>query len=423
MGISHKTSLFSNFKEFSIIFVLFITISSVFPPLRTIGNNSILCASFLMIWLLISFIQKPSFFLVMPKRRFIAFSFAIYTFVVPYLMGNGIIGNRYLSLSFISFGYIIYEYYKSSGKSKLIGTLIKLTLPFAFVTTFLTAMKLVENPFLSRSIQSTGEYSLALQRQGIGGYELVYFLVFIGIIILFISFISRRILFKTLLFTTFLLIFFVVILSNYLTAVIVLILSSTTLIILYFSHKTNAIPLIGFWVGVSAFLVLTGRSFADSLINTYLDFYGSGRVGIILSNVRDSLISGMSNEFLVDRWPTLISSILTTIQYPFFGLISTSIGNDNRFFERFGQHSFFLDTFALFGVFIGCIQIYLVLVPFNQNRFTGIKKVCSFPILIATLSIFLFNNATVSTAFAISIIFPYIVDNIELFSLRKNIES
>lgn len=411
--IKNKSKNYNFIDYYVALLIIFCTVSSVFPPLRIIGSNAIICFSAILMWIVLTFLMNPSFYIKVPIRRAICLFFMFYTFLVPYLFGNGTIGNRYVSLSLLTFGYTIYEYYKSLGKVKIVGFIIMTTLPFAAVTVIRTAFGLISNPYLSRSIISSGEYTYSLLKQGIGGYELIYFLVLFSLIVLFFVFTLKRILLKILFTIIYIISFIVILMSNYLTAIIVLIFSSFLMLILKSMTKKNQVISISIWLWISILLLLTSREIFSKLIDIYISIFKSGRVTNILSEIRFSMISGVGNEFFADRWPTILSSILATLKHPILGLTATTITKNLGFLEGFGQHSLVFDTFALFGVFIGIVQIYIILLPFNKDRFVGVKKICSIPILLAVIFILFFNNATSSIAFVTCLVYPYVSDNVK----------
>src|SRR5699024_270091 len=75
------------------------------------------------------------------------------------------------------FLYIVFEYNKIHFSNVLNRNIVLITLFFSLITLIRTGLALIQNPQVSRSLKATGEYSEALYRSGIGGYEFIYFLV------------------------------------------------------------------------------------------------------------------------------------------------------------------------------------------------------------------------------------------------------
>ena len=106
----------------------------------------------------------------------------------------------------------------------------------------------------------------------------------------------------------------------------------------------------------------------------------------------------------------MLTSLENFIKHPFFGVISSDeiTTNQSGFLEGFGQHSYILDTFTLYGFVIGIINIIIILKPFKDQYGNRVKygRPLNNAMLVCVIGIYLFNNATISTALAFGIFFP-----------------
>ena len=89
-------------------------------------------------------------------------------------------------------------------------------------------------------------------------------------------------------------------------------------------------------------------------------------------------------------------------------------------FDLFGQHSQVLDTFALFGIFIGILQLYILFKPFHIYLKDANIYLSSFAEVVVLLFFIqvTINNITPSIGFAVYFIFPTTFNYIK-FSNRK----
>ena len=168
-------------QKVATMLALYLSISSFLPHLFVIPGYqlSVFVAAFA--WIFITFIKHPGFFIY--GRNFGALLLIIYTAFAPYLFSNGTIGNRYLSHGIMIVFYLVYTYNKKYGYTRSNDNITKITIPFIIYTSIMTLKALVNNPYISRSIKSSGDYSDLIRAQGVGGYELIYFLVLITIIL------------------------------------------------------------------------------------------------------------------------------------------------------------------------------------------------------------------------------------------------
>lgn len=107
-----------------------------------------------------------------------------------------------------------------------------------------------------------------------------------------------------------------------------------------------------------------------------------------------------------------MESINLFLHNPLLGIIINPIQKVGSGVSGFGQHSQMFDTFALFGLTIGIIQIFIYLYPYYQRLSKDDLSKSSMPLLIMILLLFVttMNNATPSIGFATFYIFPVLND-------------
>lgn len=397
-------------QKFCTMIAFYLAVASIFPPLKGLPGYTLSCLAAMLVWILCAALAKPSFFTIFTKsplhKQLILF-FLVYTSLVPYLFGNDVIGNRYMTYAQVLIFYFIYQYNRAYGYNNSNKAIIKWSLPFIIYTSIVTLYGLINNPYLSRSIKSSGEYSTDLQSQGIGGYEFIYFLVFVGIMLMFVVMNKRVLNFRNKLAVHSLLALFVltVVYSNYFTALIMLIVS---LVMLIGMRKSGVMSKLFTGIIGVVFLV-QGKEIFTGITNWLVTNLNSGRtVERVIALQADVLGYGSNESLLAGRLPTLEVSWDAFLRHPFFGMILKPIESDGGFLTGFGQHSQFLDTFALYGVFIGLLNIYIVVQPF-LNRMKG-KSSFNLAMLASVLMLFVMNNVTPSIGFAIFFIYPVLHD-------------
>lgn len=404
--IKEKNSI--NFLIMNLLLTIY-GIEVVYPPVTAIFNTNLICAFCLFGWLAVSFITDSDFYLQQDFRNVYPLIFYLATIVIPYMFGVGVIGNRYLSLGLIPLGYMIFNYYKQKERLCDLKRISVIMAFFAAITFFKTLKALIENPYISRSIKSSGEHSETLARQGIGGYAFIYFIVIASIFLLYFSLKSKSRLFRLIAVITYLMTLILILKSSYMTALLTVIIASAVLLLSHYanSNSTNIIILSVLVITIFFFLINV-----DVIINKYSDIIPQRIASIVVSENGKSIYQSILDEFMNDRWPTMLESVGMFLKYPFFGIIGT--GNirfaESGLLTGFGQHSHILDTFALYGFLIGIVNIFIIFKPFKDQNGNRIKygKALNRAMLVCTVGIYLFNNATPSTAFALGIMFPLI---------------
>lgn len=399
---------------------LYVAVSSIFSPFMVFSGHLLSVAIAIIIWIAGAGATHPTFFFKSPARILMLF-FIAYTSITPYLYGNGVIGNKYLMLGQIFIFYFIYQYNRKHGFEKSSQFIIKGTVPFIIYVIIKTLL----SPNMSRIIKSHGDTTMTLRVQGIGGYELIYFLVFISIILFFLitnrKTLGLSVKITPLLFFLFLLSITTVLFSNYFTALVMLAVSFSCILIAKksFFQKIFFLYLGLVFIFFSQDICLYG---IDKLTNLLGDGLTANRLielkPYLMGYSKVAADDGIVKSFL-DRVACLELSWITFSKHFFLGMIFSPIEQSEKILFGFGQHSHFLDTFALYGIFIGTLNFYLILHPFMARmKKNSVLFSVNLSILLSVLILFFMNNATPSIGYAIFFIYPCVYD----WLLKRNIK-
>lgn len=233
---------------------------------------------------------------------------------------------------------------------------------------------------------------------GIGGYEIVYFAVICSIVMLWLLLNSKEVKQRVISFLIFLVMVSLVLYANYMTALIAAVIG----FVLVLSMKIGDLsPSVAIFVSIALIVGLTVLILNQGPLLQFIDsISGEGRVSKVL-NSSNSLIAGITNEFLIDRAPVMLKSAGAFGEHFLTGLNElTSSNGASGVIALAGQHSFILDTFAYFGLIGGLIIILAVFIPFWNMVKRGIDKQLTTPLVVVLLILLLFNNATSSIAIA-----------------------
>lgn len=399
------------------LFTFFITLATVFPPIRALGNINILLNVICMfLWCINSLCINPSFFKKPTNQRLFTFIFILYSIFVPYLLGNGVIGNRYLSIAQVFFFYIIYEFNTCISRDKDSWLIAKLSMPFILITLIKTGMGLLKNPYVSRQIKTSDAFSLNLLRSGIGGYEFIYLLVFISIIFFYFVFSKNKTKnnFRYIMYIFgFISVTSIILISNYLTAFLTVFMS---IMVLFFirliKNKHYIILLIILSTGI--IFLLIWKPLTLNILDWVSTWLGTGANYNKVIAIKEILINNTKSDIISSRYELLQISIEAFLKHPMYGLVIDKIQTSGGFLQGFGQHSHIIDTFALIGIIPGCIQIYILTQPFIKRlKKTKSSNDLVWTMLFAVLLVFNFNTAVPSLGYGIFFLFPLFNDSIE----------
>lgn len=380
----------------------------VFPPITVFANSGRICIICFFLWFILSILQDRSFYRYVTPKTLIPLVFYFATAFLPNLFGSSVIGNRYMGLALVPLGYLIYSFYETHGHRKILETILKIVLLLSTVTLLLTISALIVNPYVSRSIKSSGEVSRSLAEKGIGGYSFIYFIAIVTIALIHIAIVEKRKWKKASFTVLSLLCVYLILKSSYMTALLVLL--AELLVYLFIKAKResrhNGLILLAFilGIGIAVYLVI---AFEDKIMSMF-----PPRIVQIFATGNSNALASIWAEFMVDRFPEIQESIEPFMKYPIAGIVGQgTLSYESGFLIGFGQHSYIFDTFALYGLFIGICAVYSCTVPFHASeRHAGDYRELTWAVFAGAFIIYLLNNATESIGLAVGIIYPFIRD-------------
>jgi len=375
-------------------------LASTFPPLSSSTTISLSLVG----WFAFAFFQSPIQLLNSFSRNKIAIIFTILTIVLPQIFDASIIRNRYITLAFFPLGLVIFDYYHSKDRLVVIKSILLLSLPFFAYTFYKTITALNDSPYASRQVTG-GNFDEATF--GIGGYTFVYFLaILISILIPYLF--NSKMKHKLFLGAICALCVFAIVKSNFFIAVLCVPVSLCITLLIMYRKMIPVFILLGFFV-----MVLSALGIDKMALDSLGTISKEGKLKDRIEFLKDNgIVFGIFEMFLEDRSGTLSSSWGTLIQNPLLGSVSDSTKNIEEYLnsDAVGQHSHFLDTFALMGVGVGILNIIVLFKPFfiplgGDNGFVSVKYSCMAVLFI----ILFFNNGTPSIAFCSTIIYPWFI--------------
>ena len=131
----------------------------VYPPITVIVPSIYICLACLSAWFVISFCSFPDYYMKCKIRVFLIIVLYLYAGIFPRLAGNGTMANRYLGLALVFCGYIIYDFHKVTRTTDIIRRVLIVAIVLSLITAIKTTNALIAEPYISRSIKSSGEYS------------------------------------------------------------------------------------------------------------------------------------------------------------------------------------------------------------------------------------------------------------------------
>lgn len=378
------------YLDLALIAIIYIGISSIFPPLygylENIDTTFCICMNILLLMITFKYMQ----ICYINKFHFICtIFFLFYLIFIPFLLGNLVWTRRYISLLFFITAPLMFRLFDKLDYLRRLKKCVYIIGFFASITYVQTITALIDNPYLSRSIKSNGDLSLTLKQNGIGGYEFIYFCVIIGVILFLLFKKSHKLKFLVCYF----LMILIIILSNYMTALILL-LFGTFLCLLYTQAFLDKF--------ITIFILLIIFLFSKDIINLFITIIENlshdGRIGRLLLNSNENLHQIIFSEFVIDRLPVLVNSFNLILDNLVFGILAKPV---NEMLLVLGQHSFILDTIAIFGIPISLIYFYNIFRPLQKHIFI-------ITVLVVILSVI--NNVTNSIALSLYIIAPLFID-------------
>ena len=390
---------------------------SFFPFIRAISFFNLLWLVLLMILVVSIFLTSKRSRILKPDRlTFFIVLYIIYTVGVSFLSGNLSIANRFIELSQIPIFYIAFEHNRKLGRNMNNFRIIKLLSPFIILTCILTLNEYRITPYISRMIKTGATEGKEIMASGVGGYEFIYFIVFLFSVLIF-TFRSIDVgkhlkksklimLLLTLLFS------YTIVLSGYSTALL-LILSAILFRAFGKSINLNKVfKIVSSIIVLFVLFLICINYFIDNILVLFENNLNYNKILEIISFFNSDTL-GVSSEARLNVYQQSISIFINN---PFFGIILDPIAvNSSGELIGFGQHSEIFDNFALFGLFIGLLNIYILMKPII-DRIKIVKKKYSglgLLVLINFVTLSLFNNITPSIGFAVLFIYPTISEIIK----------
>lgn len=389
MSISAKT-----FKEIVIAFLLSIlAVANASPHIMLSGYQRQLYFILLFLCLAAAFIKVLNGTKI-KKEYILCIAIVVLMYIFPLVSGKVIYANRYLLIS----GLLLYPMlYDATKDSQIPVYLIRMLIVWSVVVALQTLLVCSQFPYASRQVDDNAGY----QAMGVGGYMFIYAISLASVMIF--SYIvnnikNRGAKWMSLVWGLYILTIYK---ANYMTAVIISLFGAIlSLLFKRTTLKKRLLEILILIISVFLFLgpILSGVEYLISLL-----IPESGRIAQIFST-SDGIIQSIFKEFSGDRLPVLQKSIDAISQNPLTGMLLFSRE------MNFGEHSTFIDTFALWGIPLGCIYFLLVLKPFFYKK--RIKKYeYTIPIVISFVFLMVFNNLEATSAFVMCYIALYFVDN------------
>ena len=393
----------------SLLILYCLAVMSIFPPVRALPIFNYIWPVFVLAWILTVLIESPGYFIRSNFHQLIAYLFFSYAILIAFISGNGFIGNRFLEYFQILIFYWAYRLNEKKGMQQDSVRLLLCLLPVFVFTSILTVTEYVANPNISRTAKKDTLAGIEQMSEGIAGYEFIYFLVFsfASILYLVVNKKSKFASFKKIIWLIILgLIMTNIVLSNFMIALLLMFVS---VVFRFLIPKISAKRIIVYTIAAMAIIPFLPEIFL-SLIEIFLNMFGSSMNAQRLIELRELLAFGLVELSLGARLDAFNASIQAIISNPIIGIITSDIGGHGEGLSGFGQHSFLLDTFALYGVVFGAMSVYVFFQPLVRQLNHRTEDHSSLPLLMILLCLifFIVNNMTPSVGFAIYFVFPVI---------------
>ncbi len=392
------------------VFVLFLGILPTVFPMVTLIVPGVIISNFCFgVWFVLACIDsRYSEFMKKVKNIYPLLVLAIVC-LVSEAFDNTIFVNRYLGISLLFFGTMIYEYYRSAKRLDILKYVILMLLPFIAFTAIRTAIGLNTNSYLARSIKSEGAETEALYRQGYSGYSLIYGLSIASPIMLYCFMKEKNKKLRALYLIGFIVSIYTIIKANYMTALVTIVVSNL-FIIVGRGNKSKAFTIFTI-IGITVFIIFVGDPVVRVVANVIMKYAGAdGRVGKVLSIESGSIIENIYDAFISGRFDRIKGSFDKFFENFLFG-ISVHQGIGRISLSTLGQHSHIADTLAIWGALFGTIILRITFRIFRKEYFEDSRWILSVAVALASIVILGFNNAINSVFFVMYIVYPYVYEH------------
>ncbi len=404
-----QTSKRSWAQLFALLLLYCLAVLSIFPPIRALPYFNYIWPVLSAAWLCAAIVSAPAFFIRPTIHQFATYIFFAYTISLAFAAGNGFIGNRYLEIFQVAIFYWAYRINEGNNRQDDNIKLLMWLLPVVLMISLFTVLQYIDHPNISRTAKKDTVVGLSQMSQGVAGYEFIYCLVFLCPPLLYLVINSRRrfkLPYKPFWIAVLTLFLINIAFSNFMTA---LILTLASIVFRLFIPKITSARFL-FYIFALLIIAPFIPYFLLNIIDFGISLTGESMNTSRLLEIRDLLDTGLVEMSMDARLNAFQSSYIAVINNPILGLITSDIGNVEQGLSGFGQHSFLLDNYALYGVFWGSLAIYVFFQPlFRQLRVHSQVKF-SLPLLMFALTFlfFLVNNLTPSIGFVVYFAFPVI---------------
>lgn len=362
-------------------------------------------------WVFVAFLSNPHFFLGGNKYFTIAIICFGILIIIPFLISEQSIANRYTSLGLTAMFYWMYSYNSVYRGLKYNLRIVLISLIPIIYTTLITIGALQINPYASRLVKSSIDENIELAQSGVSGYSLIYAVVIIVVslipLIIEKNIIKLSKLSKLLILTLLVVFLYLIILSNFFTALIVTFFGIIFIIVL-FRNKRILFLLIPISLIYLTFHKEINLTVIDKVI---IWVQPEGITYIRLQEMKNEITTGTKTFSVDSRSDTLEGSLDIFMSYPMMGYLASSETDFDL--QKIGQHSTVLDTFAMYGIVMGSFFLWIMLLPIKHtiSRSNNYKmKVFGLVIGLIFLFLILFNNLTPSMGYAVFFVYPTIFD-------------
>ena len=289
-----------------------------------------------------------------PFLLFMLFGHAAMLFL-PWAAGHPLLFNRYLVLLLPSAFLLVYLFnlkYRGNKVNVILSIVIVIIMLYP---TWNTYQALLEDGNVCRKMGQTKDFTLHYTMSGVMGYVLVYSVMFVHIVSAFLVNNKVRFQFSRIMWVLMLLLcissFAFVVISNYFTALMIVVFADSAIWLL--SKSSKYVILLIFLFSIYS---LNPSGFNESIIDFSLTFIPKGKTYERIESMKFSNL-----EDLDSRKGHMRISMRTIKQRPFLGGIGDKLFTID---EGISQHSFFLDTLAIYGLPLGLFFFYLAFYPF-----------------------------------------------------------
>jgi hypothetical protein len=382
---------------------------SFYSPLRALDIFNPLWSFFILLWIVSAFLFRPGFFVKPNGYHKLLYLYLLYSIGIPFLTANSSIGFRYFELSQIYIFLMASNYNISLGANKNNIKIILALIPFVLLTSVITLRAYLINPISSRLIKESLGGGLHYLQSGIGGYHYIYFIVILFAVLIYLyrnGPNKHKMYYNSSIGFIILILGINIIYSNYSTALLLIFISLISRAI-FVKIRTDRIP--QYFQKIFVLLIL-----AYALLLPLIDFgiyYLSGSVNSErLLEIRYLISAQEMGSSMYSRADAYIKSIQVFFEHPMTGVIFDDLAYQSGGVTGFGQHSFILDTYALYGFIFGTLNIYLLSSPLLARIKSTNPHASGFAanMFIIFLMLSLINNMTPSIGFAAFFVFPSI---------------